>query len=160
MLTMKHEITAIQPVVVFLQIVLMLSAIAHADASRPNVILILTDDLGWGDLGVLGHPYAQTPNLDRLAKGGTVFNHFYAASSVCSPTRVAFQTGQYPARHSIHTAFGGLLTTPQDPAELSNLAAKYPEKVRTMKNKLMAWKATLPEEPAVSPYVHDSGSTP
>lgn len=78
----------------------------HASASGPNIILILTDDLGWGDLSVFDHPYVQTPNLDRMAAGGTVFNQFYVASPVCSPSRAAFQTGQFPARQSIHTAFG------------------------------------------------------
>ncbi|MEM6259640.1 MAG: sulfatase-like hydrolase/transferase [Planctomycetota bacterium] len=77
-----------------------------ASAAPPNVILILTDDLGWGDLSVFKHPYIQTPNLDRMAAGGTVFNQFYVASPVCSPSRAAFQTGQFPARQSIHTAFG------------------------------------------------------
>ncbi|MEM6885282.1 MAG: sulfatase-like hydrolase/transferase [Verrucomicrobiota bacterium] len=82
-------------------------ASVYADATKPNVILILTDDLGWGDLAVSGHPYVQTPNLDRMAQGGTVFNQFYTSSPVCSPTRATFQTGHYPARYSIHSAFDG-----------------------------------------------------
>src|SRR3954449_1152687 len=71
-------------------------------AERPNIIFILADDLGWGDLGCYGHPITQTPNLDQLAKEGTLFTQFYVCGSVCSPSRCAFFTGQYPARHKIH----------------------------------------------------------
>ncbi|MEQ1829747.1 MAG: sulfatase-like hydrolase/transferase [Pirellula sp.] len=71
-------------------------------AEKPNVIFILADDLGWGDLGCYGHPQIKTPNIDRLAKHGTLFTQFYVNGSVCSPSRCAFFTGQYPARHKIH----------------------------------------------------------
>lgn len=73
-----------------------------AEAPKPNVLFILADDLGWGDLGCYGHPHIKTPNLDRLAKEGTLFTQFYVNGSVCSPSRCAFFTGQYPARHKIH----------------------------------------------------------
>ena len=77
-----------------------------AKAKRPpNILFILADDLGWGDLGCYGHPHIRTPNLDRLAAGGTLFTHFYVNASVCSPTRTAFMTGHYPARHSVHGHF-------------------------------------------------------
>ncbi|NBV47106.1 MAG: hypothetical protein EBR86_16085 [Planctomycetia bacterium] len=72
---------------------------------RPNVIFILTDDQGWGDAGFAGHPFVRTPHLDRLAREGTWFRHFYVAATVCSPSRTAFMTGQYPARHRIHGHF-------------------------------------------------------
>lgn len=78
-------------------------------AERPNVIFILADDLGWGDLGCYGHPLLRTPNIDRMAKEGTLFTQFYVNASVCSPSRCAFFTGQYPARHRIH----GHYATPQ-----------------------------------------------
>lgn len=71
-------------------------------ADRPNVIFILTDDLGWGDLGHAGHPYVRTPHIDRLAAGGTVVSNFYVNSTVCSPSRAAFMTGRYPARLGFH----------------------------------------------------------
>lgn len=71
-------------------------------ADRPNVIFILTDDLGWGDLGHTGHPYVRTPHIDRLAAGGTVVSNFYVNSTVCSPSRAAFMTGRYPARLGFH----------------------------------------------------------
>ncbi len=76
---------------------------------RPNVIFILADDLGWGDLGCYGNPRAKTPNLDRLASRGTLFTQFYVNGSVCSPSRCAFFTGQYPGRHKIH----GHYSTPE-----------------------------------------------
>jgi len=76
------------------------------ESAQPNIILFLTDDMGWGDAAVFDHPYLITPNIDRIAEGGTVFKKFYSASPVCSPSRVAFMTGNFPARHSVHTAFG------------------------------------------------------
>jgi N-acetylgalactosamine-6-sulfatase len=77
-------------------------AAALPTAARPNIIFVLADDLGWGDLGCYGHPHIKTPNLDRLAAQGTLFTQFYVNGSVCSPSRCAFFTGQYPARHRIH----------------------------------------------------------
>lgn len=71
-------------------------------AEKPNIIFILADDLGWGDLACYGHGITRTPNLDQLAKEGTLFTNFYVCGSVCSPSRCAFFTGQYPARHRIH----------------------------------------------------------
>jgi arylsulfatase A-like enzyme len=68
----------------------------------PNIVFILADDLGWGDLGCYGNLETKTPNLDKLAAGGKLFTHFYACGSVCSPSRCAFLTGQFPARHKIH----------------------------------------------------------
>lgn len=69
---------------------------------KPNFLFILADDLGWGDLSCYGNTRIKTPNLDRLAKQGTLFTQFYVNGSVCSPSRAAFLTGQYPARHRIH----------------------------------------------------------
>jgi arylsulfatase A-like enzyme len=68
---------------------------------RPNVLFILADDLGWGDLSCYGRPDYRTPVLDRLASEGTRFTQAYSASPVCTPTRCAFLTGQYPARHPV-----------------------------------------------------------
>jgi arylsulfatase A-like enzyme len=78
---------------------------ADAPARRPNVIFILTDDQGWGDAHFAGHPYVKTPHLDRLAREGTWFRQFYVAATVCSPSRAAFMTSHYPARHQIHGHF-------------------------------------------------------
>jgi len=73
-----------------------------SDMQRPNIIFILTDDQGWGDANCFGHPYMRTPSLDRLASEGAWFRQFYVNNPVCSPSRTAFMTSHYPARHRIH----------------------------------------------------------
>lgn len=75
--------------------------ITEADVRRPNVIFILADDLGYGDLSCFGRPDYATPNLDRMAQQGIRFTNAYSAAPVCTPTRCAFITGRYPARTPI-----------------------------------------------------------
>ncbi len=72
-----------------------------ANQSRPNIIFILADDLGWGDLSCYGRPDYSTPNIDQLALQGTKFTDAYSASAVCTPTRCGYITGRYPARFKI-----------------------------------------------------------
>jgi N-acetylgalactosamine-6-sulfatase len=67
-------------------------------ADRPNLVLILADDMGYGDLGCYGHPEAETPNIDELAKQGVRFTQHYANGPECSPTRTALLTGRYQQR--------------------------------------------------------------
>jgi len=74
---------------------------SSAKESRPNIIFILADDLGWGDLSCYGRPDYRTPNIDLLALQGTKFTDAYSASAVCTPTRCAYITGRYPARFKI-----------------------------------------------------------
>lgn len=74
----------------------------------PNVVFILADDLGWGDLSCHGSGFIKTPNIDRLAREGTDFQQFYTTSPVCSPSRAGFMTGRFPARYRIHSAIGGV----------------------------------------------------
>ena len=69
--------------------------------SRPNLIFILADDLGWGDLSCYGRPDYRTPNIDLLALQGTRFTDAYSASAICTPTRCGYITGRYPARFRI-----------------------------------------------------------
>ncbi|QDT57368.1 Arylsulfatase [Caulifigura coniformis] len=76
-----------------------------AEPAKPNILFILADDLGWGDLACYGNTFVRTPNLDRLASEGTLFTNFYVCGSVCSPSRCAFFTGTYPARQKIHGHF-------------------------------------------------------
>src|SRR3954451_19269126 len=71
---------------------------ARAGIDRPNVVLIVADDLGWADLGCYGSTFHRTPTLDRLAARGRRFTQAYAACPVCSPTRAALMTGKAPAR--------------------------------------------------------------
>ena len=77
-----------------------MSAAAIA-AERPNIVFLLTDDMGYGDVGCYGGKFVPTPNIDRLAKEGTKFTQFYVASPVCSPSRTGFLTGMYPSRWKI-----------------------------------------------------------
>ena len=78
-----------------------LSTAGAASKRKPNVVLILVDDLGWTDVGCFGSKYYETPNIDRLAAQGMKFTNGYAACAVCSPTRAAVMTGRYPARLGI-----------------------------------------------------------
>ncbi len=68
---------------------------------RPNIVLILADDLGWGDVGFNGRREWATPNLDRLAARGTKFNRFYTAAAVCAPSRAALLTGKYTIHNGV-----------------------------------------------------------
>lgn len=69
-----------------------------AAADRPNVVVFLIDDLGWTDPGCYGNSFHETPHIDQLSKDGVRFTNGYSACTVCSPTRAALLTGQYPAR--------------------------------------------------------------
>jgi arylsulfatase A-like enzyme len=71
------------------------------NVQRPNVVFILADDLGWGDLSIDGQQNYQTPHLDKLASEGVRFSQAYSSSPVCTPTRVSFFTGRYPGRLAI-----------------------------------------------------------
>ncbi|MBE3095782.1 MAG: sulfatase-like hydrolase/transferase [Planctomycetes bacterium] len=77
------------------------AAPAPAGGRKPNIIFFLTDDMGWGDPSCYGNPELKTPNIDRLASEGVRFTQFYSASPICSPSRVGFTTGMYPARWRI-----------------------------------------------------------
>jgi len=75
-------------------------------ADKPNFIIILADDLGYGDLGCYGHPSIHTPNLDLMARQGVRFTDFYSAAEVCTPSRAALLTGRYPIRSGMaHNQF-------------------------------------------------------
>lgn len=77
--------------------------------SLPNIILIMADDMGWGDAGFMGNEVIQTPALDAMAEEGVVFNRFYAAAPVCSPTRGSCLTGRHPFRYGVYHANVGKL---------------------------------------------------
>src|SRR3954447_13321494 len=80
---------------------LIVSHAVAAQAVPPHIIFILADDLGPGDIGCYGGKLVETPNIDRLASEGMRFEQYYVASPVCSPSRCALITGQFPARWRI-----------------------------------------------------------
>ena len=86
---------------------------AGADARRPNVILIMADDLGYQDLGCYGHPKIKTPVLDNMAKEGIRFTSFYTGATVCTPSRMALLTGAYPSRLGWTKGVVGYLMPPK-----------------------------------------------
>jgi arylsulfatase A-like enzyme len=106
-------------------------------ATRPNILFILADDLGWGDLSCYGRPDYRTPNLDRLAQQGIRFTNAYSAAPVCTPTRVGFLTGRYPARLPV-----GLMEPITERKELGEL-------VKTI--------GLSPEHPTVASLIKASG---
>jgi len=73
-------------------------------ADKPNFVIIFCDDLGYGDLGVFGHPTIRTPNLDRMAQEGQKWTSFYVGASVCTPSRAALMTGRLPIRSGMMSA--------------------------------------------------------
>ncbi len=86
------------------------TVVAPLDAEeRPNIIMIMCDDLGWGDVGFNGNKVIKTPNIDRLAENGVIFNRFFSACAVSSPTRASVLTGRNPYREGIFTANVGIL---------------------------------------------------
>ena len=89
-------------------------------ASKPNVIIIFADDLGYGDLGCYGSKINQTPTLDKMADEGKKFSNFYVSSPVCSPSRASLMTGCYPQRISFGTFDGLRVLFPGQGIGLSN----------------------------------------
>ena len=76
-------------------------------AAKPNIVFLLADDLGGGDLHCYGQPYSRTPNIDSLARDGTRFMQFYATGSTCCPTRTGLMTSKFPATYPTYPANGG-----------------------------------------------------
>ena len=87
-------------------LLLLLSSLGLLSKDQPNIILVFIDDMGWGDFSCFGNEDAQTPNIDRLADEGIRFEQFYVNSPICSPSRVAISTGQYPHRWKISSYLG------------------------------------------------------
>src|SRR5947208_17160628 len=96
---MAHEPQNRHALALGLSVLACLFAAASASAAdRPNVVLILADDLGYGDLGCYGHPKFKTPQLDRLAAEGVRLTQFDCPMPFCAPTRASLMTGRYPGR--------------------------------------------------------------
>ena len=73
-------------------------AVSSDNVTRPNIVLIVADDLGYGDIGCFGNTTIRTPHLDKLASQGVKLTHNLAADTMCTPSRAAFLTGRYPIR--------------------------------------------------------------
>ncbi|KAK7083459.1 hypothetical protein SK128_024738, partial [Halocaridina rubra] len=89
----------------------------HSNANRPpNIIIMLMDDMGWGDLGVNGEPHLETPNIDQMAREGLIATSMYTANPLCSPSRAALLTGRLPIRNGFYSDNlpGRNAYTPQD----------------------------------------------
>ena len=80
-------------------------------ADRPNLIVIYTDDLGYGDLSCMGSEHVRTPHLDALADSGVRFTDWYSNCAVCSGSRAALMTGQYPDHAGVNGVLSGERTT-------------------------------------------------
>lgn len=100
--------------------------------SRPNIIFILADDLGWADLPVYGNSFNEAPNLTRMASEGLRFSDAYAAAPVCSPTRASIMSGQYPARVGITDFISGHWRPYEEVIVPKNRTQYLPEEVYTM----------------------------
>lgn len=84
-----------------------LTAVGQNTPGPPNVVLIITDDLGWGDLSSYGAPDIRTPNIDAIGREGVRLTDFYANGVLCSPTRAGLISGRYQHRYAILSALGG-----------------------------------------------------
>lgn len=106
--------------ILFLVIALLITV--HAQEQKPNIIVFVADDMGWGDSGTYGHPLIKSPNMDKLAAGGMKFTQFYSACGVCSPSRAAILTGRTPYRNGVWRHLSG-----NHEAHLRKSEITYPE---------------------------------
>ena len=90
--------------------------------TRPNIILIIIDDMRWDEFGAGGHPYLETPNIDRLAREGASFSQAIHATPLCSPNRACLLTGQHVARHGVYNN--------ADRSLLSHLLPTFPQELK------------------------------
>ncbi|MBC7816895.1 MAG: sulfatase-like hydrolase/transferase [Planctomycetaceae bacterium] len=99
--------SSVQAIIAFLGALVALSVPTFAAERLPNIVFLLADDLGYGDLACCGHPYARTPNLDRLAREGTRFQQFCVTGITCCPSRTGFMTSKFPATFKGYPANAG-----------------------------------------------------
>lgn len=91
---------------IFLLFISIIASSSFAE-NKPNIVFFFADDLGFGDLKCYGHPYAKTPNLDKLASEGTRFTQHYVTGVTCNPSRTGLMTGKFPARYKKYASFFG-----------------------------------------------------
>lgn len=114
------------------------TAPAENAAKPPNIVFILTDDLGWRDLGCYGSTFHETPRLDALAQEGVRFTQFYSACPVCSPSRAAIMTGLYPARVGLTDFLGGQRSPEDSPVRPAPYVSHLPFDLTTLPEALKA----------------------
>lgn len=132
------------------------SGLAAATPRRaPNIVLIVADDLGWGDLGCYGSPFIRTPHIDRLAREGVRMTDFYASANVCTPSRAGMLTGRYPIR----TGLAHEVVTVKDSKGLPLDEVTIPEMLGPGWATMLAGKWHLGHvAPSWPPMVHGFGS--
>src|SRR5205809_5595570 len=91
-----------------------ITSVAQSRSTKPNIVFILADDLGYGDLGCYGQQKIQTPNIDALAKKGIRFTQFYAGSTVCAPSRASLMTGLHTGHAIIRGNAAKMALGPKD----------------------------------------------
>ena len=104
---MKNTALSIHSRAIVITLTIILAWLGIVQAKTPNVILLMSDDQGWGDVGFNGNRRVKTPNLDKMASSGVKFDRFYASSPLCSPTRGACLTGRHPFRFGVLAAHTG-----------------------------------------------------
>ena len=95
----RHSLSTFRGLVAVAVVLAALTGARGENLPPPNVVMILIDDLGYGDLSCYGNEQIRTPHIDKLAREGLRFTQFTVASPICSPSRVGVTTGQFPARH-------------------------------------------------------------
>ncbi len=90
----------------FILAILLLSCSPKFQDKKPNIVLIIADDLGWADVGYNGAKFYETPNIDKLAAEGMIFNRFYPGAANCAPSRATLLTGMYMPRHGVYIPQG------------------------------------------------------
>jgi uncharacterized sulfatase len=135
---------------------------------KPNIILVFIDDMGWADFSCFGNTDAKTPNIDKLASEGICFEQFYVNSPICSPSRVAISTGQYPQRYNI-TSYLSHRNQNADRGIANWLDPKAPMLARSLKDAgyatghfgkwHMGGQRDVTDAPAISEYGFDESLT-
>ena len=99
-----------------------IAPVTAAETAKPNIVVVMADDMGWGDSATYGHPTIQSPNIDKLAQQGMKFTQGYSACGVCSPSRSAILTGRTPYRNGVWRHLSG-----HHEAHLRTSEITYPE---------------------------------
>ncbi|MDC7219479.1 MAG: sulfatase [Spirochaetales bacterium] len=99
----KRKLSKQLGLLAFLFILINRPVFSRDTSDRPNIIVVLIDDMGWNDTGFMGNDFIDTPNMDRMAAGGVTFTTAYAAAPNCAPSRACLLTGMTPPRHDVYT---------------------------------------------------------